>query len=227
MSAISKNTSNGQGLTGKLKIQVIIGSTRQGRFSENPARWIYEEASKRPGLNVELVDLRDYPLPFFDEPRSPAHLQGKYSDERVKAWATKVAEADGYIIVAPEYNHGYPAVLKNALDVLYPEWNNKPVGFVSYGNAGGARSVEQLRLVSVELQMAPIKQAIHIPGQVYMAVLKPSDGDTSNPFDTLAWQATGFLDQLAWWATALRVAREQQEPVKPLVRPASALVSKS
>lgn len=226
MPAISKNISAWQEPASNLKIQVIMGSTRQGRFSEKAARWIYEEASQRPELEVELVDLRDYPLPFFDEPKSPAHLQGKYSDERVQVWARKVAEADGYIIVTPEYNHGYPAVLKNTLDVLYPEWNNKPVGFVSYGNAGGARGVEQLRLVSVELQMAPIKQAIHIPLQVYLAVLRPPNGDTSNPFDTIAWQATGFLDQLAWWATALRVAREQQEPVKPLVRPASAVAGK-
>jgi NAD(P)H-dependent FMN reductase len=203
-----------------VKIQVIIGSTRQNRFSEKPALWIYEHAKTKPDLEVELVDLRDYPLPFFDEPMSPARLQGNYSDERVRVWSKKVAEADGYIVVSPEYNHAYPAVLKNAFDVLYPEWNYKPIGFVSYGNANGARAVEQLRLVAIELQMAPIQRAWHIPVQVLTAVLRPQEGDTSNPFDTIAWQADGFLNQLTWWVKALKAAREQQEPVKPLTPPA-------
>src|SRR5215470_1798808 len=131
-----------------LKIHIIIGSTRQKRFADKPATWIYEEAKKRQELDVELVDLRDYPLPFFDEPISPARMEGKYSNAIVTTWAQKVAEADGYIIVSPEYNHGYSAVLKNAFDHIYPEWNNKPIGFVAYGNVGGARAVEQLRQVA-------------------------------------------------------------------------------
>jgi NAD(P)H-dependent FMN reductase len=193
-----------------MKIQVIIGSTRQQRFSEKPATWIYEEAKKREELDVELVDLRDYPLPFFDEPTSPARMNGEYSNDMTQKWARKVAEADGYIIVSPEYNHGYPAVLKNALDVIYPEWNKKPVGFVSYGSTGGARAVEQLRQVAIELQMAPIKQAIHIPGQIYLAVIRPQEGDTSNPFAPLKDQANAFLSQLIWWTRALKVAREEE-----------------
>jgi NAD(P)H-dependent FMN reductase len=203
-----------------MKIQVIVGSTRQNRVSEKPARWIYELAKTKPDLEVELLDLRDYPLPLYDEPTSPIHLHGKYSDERVQTWARKVAEADGYIIVSPEYNHGYPAVLKNALDVLYPEWNNKPVGFVSYGLIGGARGVEQLRLVAIELQMAPIQRSLHLPGQILSALMKPQEGDTSNPLDRITWQADGLIDQLLWWAKALKVAREQQEPVKPSFPPA-------
>src|SRR5579872_3399556 len=131
-----------------LKIQVIIGSTRQGRFSEKPAQWIFEEAKKKTGLEVELLDLRDYPMPFFNEPMSPSRVEGKYPNEAVQKWAKKIAEADGYIIVSPEYNHGYPAVLKNAMDSIYKEWNNKSVGFVSYGSVGGGRAVEQLRLVA-------------------------------------------------------------------------------
>src|SRR5436305_313141 len=130
-----------------MKIQVIIGSTRQNRLSEKPAKWIYEYAKTKPELEVELIDLRDYSLPFVDEPTAPMHLQKKYADERVQVWSEKVDEADGYIVVSPEYNHGYPAVLKNAFDVIYPEWNNKPIGFVSYGTLGGARVVEQLKLV--------------------------------------------------------------------------------
>ena len=198
-----------------MKLQVIVGSTRQNRISDKPARWIYEHAQTKPELEVELVDLRDYPMPFVDEPTAPMHLHGKYSDERVQRWSAKVAEADGYIIVTPEYNHGYPAVLKNAFDVLYPEWNNKAVGFVSYGTLGGARVVEQLKQVAIELQMAPIQRALHIPGPVLAALMKPSE-DTANPFERITSLADGFLEQLVWWATALKTAREQQEPVKPM-----------
>lgn len=194
-----------------LKIQAIIGSTRQNRFAEKPANWIYAEAKKRQELDVELVDLRDYPLPFFDEPMSPARMEGKYRNDNVKQWAQKVAEADGYIIISPEYNHGYPAVLKNAFDHIYPEWNRKPIGFVSYGSAGGARAIEQLRQVAIELQMAPIRAAIHIPSQVYIAIVRPKEGDSSNPFDTLQNQASAFLDQLIWWTGALKAARDEKK----------------
>jgi NAD(P)H-dependent FMN reductase len=190
------------------KIQVIIGSTRPGRLSEKPAQWIAAVAAKRPELAVELVDLRDYPLPFYNEPKSPRQLQGKYPDERVQAWSGKAAEADGYIIVTPEYNHGYPAVLKNALDSIYPEWNNKPVGFVSYGTVGGARSVEQLRLVAVELQMAPIQRSLHVLPQVMMALRDPHAVEGANPFEPMTVLAEAFLDQLTWWVKALKAARE-------------------
>jgi NAD(P)H-dependent FMN reductase len=154
-----------------LKIQIILGSTRQNRFSEKPARYIASELKKRDDVQVELIDLKDWPLPFFDEPVSPAGNQGKYANELGKKWAAKVGEADAYIFVTPEYNHGYPAVLKNALDWVFPEWNHKPVGFVGYGNAGGARAIEQLRQVVIELQMLPIRNAIHIPLEVYLAVM--------------------------------------------------------
>jgi NAD(P)H-dependent FMN reductase len=197
-----------------LKIEVIIGSTRENRFSEKPAKWIYEFAQGREGLEMELVDLRDYPLAFFDEPLSPMRLNGKYANEMSMRWAAKVAEADGYIIVSPEYNHGYSAVLKNAIDCIYPEWNRKAVGFVGYGNAGGARAVEQLRQVAVEMQMAPIKAAIHIPSTVYIAVIRPKEGDPANPFEALTDMATIFLDQLTWWTRALKVAREEEVKIE-------------
>jgi len=209
-----------------MKIQVIIGSTRQNRVSEKPAQWIYEQAKTKPDLEVELLDLRDYPLPILDDPTVPMHAHGKYSDERVQRWSAKIAEADGFIIVSPEYNHGYPAVLKNAIDVLYPEWNNKPVGFMSYGTLGGARVVEQLRQVAVELQMAPIQRALHVPGPILMALMKPPEENVPIPFDMIIKQADGFLEQLAWWAKALKVAREQQEPVKPLFSPAPPAAAK-
>ena len=104
-----------------IKIKVIIGSTRQNRFSEKPAQWIFEEAKKLEGVEAELLDLRDYPMPFFDDPMSPSMAKGQYSNEIVKKWADKINDGDAFIIVTPEYNHGYSAVLKNALDVIYPE----------------------------------------------------------------------------------------------------------
>lgn len=187
-----------------MKIQIIIGTTRPNRFSEKPAHWILEEVNKRKGVEVELLDLRDYPLPFFNDPVSPSRItDGQYANEMARKWAQKIKEGDGYIIVTAEYNHGYPAVLKNALDFIYKEWNNKPVGFVAYGNAGGARAVEQLRQVAVELEMAPIRLAIHIPGQIMMAIKNQEEAITGNPFESLEEKANAFLDQLIWWTDKL------------------------
>lgn len=189
-----------------LYIKIIVGSTRQNRFSEKPANWIYREAAARDGLDVELLDLRDYPLPFFDEP-TLALRTGEYSNPVATRWAQKVREADGFIIVSPEYTHAYPAVLKNALDYVYTGWHNKPVAFVSYGGVGGARAVEQLRLVAIELQMAPIRNAVHLPRDVYVAVMNepvPVDPELFKPSKPAA---DAMLDQLIWWTKALKVAR--------------------
>jgi NAD(P)H-dependent FMN reductase len=192
----------------KLKIQVILGSTRKGRFSDKPGKWIIEEAQKKEGVEAELVDLRDYPLPFFDEPMGPAGLQGKYSSDIAVQWAKKVAEADAYIIAAPEYNHGYPAVLKNALDYAYNEWNNKPVGFVSWGGVAGARVVEQLREVAIELQMAPIRNAVHIPS--FWTLLDEKGNLKEGALDQMKDSSNKMLDQLIWWAKALKNARDMK-----------------
>src|SRR3954470_7581778 len=145
-----------------VKIQIILGSIRQNRFGEKPAQWILQEARKREGVEFELIDLRDHPLPMFAEPTPPGRLNGNYPNELVSKWGKKVAEADGFIIVTPEYNHGYPPSLKNAIDHLFVEWGRKPVAFVGYGSAGGARAVEQLRQVAIELEMAPIRFAVHV-----------------------------------------------------------------
>src|SRR6267378_6097435 len=127
-------------------ISVIVGSTREGRFSEKPARWILQHLKKRSGVDARLLDLRDFPMPFFDQPVSPA-MPGRapYENDVVKKWTAEIARSDGFIVVTPEYNYGPAAVLKNALDWVYREWNRKAVGFVSYGSAMGARSVQQLR----------------------------------------------------------------------------------
>lgn len=195
-------------MTGSIKIKIIVGSTRQNRFSEHPARWISEEAKKVVGAEVELLDLRDYSLPLFNEPASPAMIKGDYANEIVRQWARKIAEADAYIIVTPEYNHGYSAVLKNALDSVYKEWNNKPVGFVSWGGMAGARSVEQLRQVAVELQMAPIRNAVHISS--FWALLDENGRLKPGALDSLKDSAENFLNQLMWWAKALKKARENK-----------------
>lgn len=185
-----------------IKIEVIIGSTREGRFGDKPAKWIFDMLSKKERVEAELIDLRDWPLPFFNEAVSPSMNQGKYANELAAKWAEKVGEADGYIIVTPEYNHGYSAVLKNAIDYVYNEWNNKPVAFVGYGSMGGARAIEQLREVAVELQMTPIRSAVHIPG--FWNYLDENSNLKTGSFDKAA---EGMIDQLIWWAQALKSAR--------------------
>lgn len=178
-----------------LNIKIILGSTRQGRQGEKVARWILAEVSTRPGLEVELLDLKDWDLLMYQAPASP----------QADRWMKKIAEADGYIIVTPEYNHGYPAVLKNALDYPYKEWNNKPVGFISYSNGlgGGVRSVEQLKLVCIELQMAPIRATVAFPQ------VQDKFDEKNLVVDPESYSKTAgtFLDQLVWWGQALKTAR--------------------
>src|SRR3989338_7769486 len=192
-----------------MRVLIIVGSVRHGRFSKRVADWVFEEAKKRNEFEVELVDLIDFPLPFFEEAFSPLMAKEPYLNENVRKLSVKVEGADSFIVVTPEYNHGYPAVLKNMFDYIYREWNKKSIGFVSYGSVGGARSVEQLRQVAIELQMAPIRQSVHIPTQLFFDIIMGKNND-ENPFDNLKSQADSFLDQLIWWTKALKVAREQK-----------------
>ncbi len=188
-----------------LKIKVIVGSTREGRFAEKPARWITALLGKKEGVEIEVLDLRDYPMPFFNETETPSYKTKPYTDPAVVKWTAKVAEADGFVIIAPEYNHGYSAVLKNALDYVGSEWNNKAVGFVSYGSAMGARAIEQLRSVVIELGMAPIKYSVHMPFDVIMA---SSQGTPeAELFTSYDERANGMLDQLISWSKALTSLR--------------------
>lgn len=190
-----------------IKIQVIMGSTRQGRFVEQPARWIFDLLKEKEDVEAELIDLRDWSLPFFDEPVSPSMMltmKKDYTNELAKKWAKKVGEADGYIIVTPEYNHGYPAVLKNAMDYVYNEWNNKPVAFLSYGGvSGGTRAVQQLRQVVIELQMVPIRNGIHIP--MYWTQL---DEQGKLIMENHKEGAENLLKQLISWAKSLKLMRK-------------------
>lgn len=185
-----------------IKIQVIIGSTREGRFGDKVAQWIFDTLKQKPDVEAELIDLRDWPLPFFNEAVSPSMNEGKYANELAAKWAQKIGEADGYIMITPEYNHGYSAVLKNAIDYVYKEWNNKPVAFVGYGSVGGARAIEQLREVAVELQMTPIRNGVYIPG--YWSYLDESGNLKTEQFQKAA---DSTIDQLIWWAQALKSAR--------------------
>ena len=189
----------------KPKIGIIVGSTRPGRFADHPANWIHEIAKKRPEIEVELLDLRDFPMPLFNEATSPAW--GPSKDEVALRWQKKIDSLDGFIMTVAEYNRGPTAVLKNALDYAYKEWNNKAVGFVGYGGVGGARAVEHLRLTSIELQMAPIRAGVHIQIPVYLAVIQ--EGKKLEEFDVLQQNAKDMLDQLIWWTNALKAAREK------------------
>jgi NAD(P)H-dependent FMN reductase len=186
------------------KIGIVIGSTRPTRFGERPAAWIHGIARTRTDLDFELIDLRDYPLPLFNEPGSPAW--GPIKNEVALRWAAKLAGLDGFILVTPEYNHGTSAVLKNALDYAYKEFVRKPVAFVGYGGVGGARAVEHLRLVTAELQMASVRNAVHIAGSDVLSIWQ--QGKSFDEFPHLAQAAAGMLDELAWWTRALKTARE-------------------
>ena len=188
----------------KPRIGIVISTTREGRFGDKPALWIRDLAAARGDLEVEIVDLRDYPMPFFDEPGSPIYMTPK--DEAARRWGQKVAELDGFIFVTAEYNRGPPAVLKNALDYAYKEFIRKPSAFVGYGGVGAARAVEQLRLICVELQMAPTRSGVHIGGADFIGMLM--HGKTFADMPHLDPTAVVMLDELAWWAYALKAARE-------------------
>jgi NAD(P)H-dependent FMN reductase len=188
-----------------LKIKVILGTTRQQRLGEQPAKWIADKAKKK-GLDVEILDLRDYPLPFFDEAMSPtmAAMKGAYPYPISAKWTEKIGEADGFIMTVAEYNHGYAAVLKNAFDYVSKEWNKKPVAFVGYGSVGAARAIEQLRPVVAEQQMVSTRATVHMVNPWGLlddkGVLDMSSFDAS---------ADAMLDQLIWWGEALKIARDK------------------
>jgi len=186
------------------KIGIIVGSTRRNRFADQPAAWIRDLMSARDDLEFEVVDLRDYPLPFFEDRAAPAY--GALKGEAAHAWAARLATFDGFILLVAEYNHGPTAVLKNALDHAFGEFNRKPVTFIGYGGVGGARAVEQLRLVAVELEMAPLRNAVHIGVEAMLGVVR--GGKSLADFPYLGERALAMLEELSWWSRALKVARQ-------------------
>ncbi|UYO00736.1 MAG: NAD(P)H-dependent oxidoreductase [Devosia sp.] len=193
----------------KLKIGVIISSTRPTRFGELPAKWILDKANERPEIEAELVDLRDFNLPFFDEVASNAWVPSQ--NAQAVAWQNKVSEYDGYIFVVAEYNRAITGALKNAIDQAYTNWNKKVFGAVGYGTVGGARAVENLRTIGVELQMVSTRSAVHIAGADFMAV-HPGFGGTKSLNEieaSIGNSAKDMLDQLVWWGQATKAARAE------------------
>lgn len=181
------------------KIRIIISTIREGRFGDKPARWIFDIASGREGLDFEIVDLRDYPLSHLREHPPTGHETSR--------WSGKLDGLDGNLFVTAEYNHSMPGVLKNALDHVSPECHRKPAAFVGYGGVGGARAVEQLRLVCIELQMAPTRTGVHIGMGPLLGVRK--EGKSLSDYDFLTSSADTMLDELAWWTFTLKAGREE------------------
>lgn len=187
-----------------IKVGIIVGSTRPGRHADVVAKWVLEEAKKRTDAQFEIVDIKDFNLPMLDEPVPPS--QGQYTKPHTKAWAQKVASLDAYVFVTPEYNHGPSASLKNAIDFVYAEWNNKAAGFVSYGAAAsGGRAVEQLRPIMAELQIADVRS------QVLLSLF--TDFENFSVFKPNAVHETELatmLDQVVAWGGALKTLRTQK-----------------
>ncbi|MDQ4101822.1 MAG: NAD(P)H-dependent oxidoreductase [Thermoproteota archaeon] len=194
-----------------LKVAIILGSTRPGRNGEAVAQWVYDNAKKRADNNknqdrnveFEYIDIKDFNLPLLDEPIPPS--QGQYSKDHTKAWSAKIDSFDAFIFVTPEYNHGISGALKNAIDFLYKEWNNKAAGFVSYGSAGGVRSVEHLRLVMAELQIADVR------AQVTLSLF--TDFENFTKFKPASYHEKSFndmIDQVVAWGNALKDLRTKK-----------------
>ena len=180
-----------------LKVGVIAGSTRPNRKSADVAKWVLEAARKRSDAEYELVDIKDFELPLLDEPMPPS--MGKYQQPHTKRWAVKIASLDAFVFVSPEYNHGIPGALKNAIDFLFAEWNHKAAGFVSYGAAGGARAVEQLRLVLAELHVATVRS------QVLLSMVSDFENFTTFKPSSHHEKSVGMmLDQVVTWGGALK-----------------------
>jgi NAD(P)H-dependent FMN reductase len=188
-------------------VQVITGTTREGRFSERVAAWVAERLAVRDDFAIELVDLRDHPLPFFDAV-SPARTGRDYPRDDVARLGQTIDRADGYVVLTGEYNHGYPAVLKNAMDWTFVEWRRKPINFVGWGNVGGARAIEQLRQVAVEFEMAPLRHAVHILPEIMIAARQAEDPDDWSVFGPLEPKLALLADDLAWWARTLAAGRD-------------------
>ena len=195
-----------------MQIAIITGSTRPNRNNIAVARWVLALAAKRADARFALVDIADYELPLLDEPLPP--VLGRYSHTHTKRWAAKIAAFDGYVFVTPEYNHGTSAALKNAIDYLYAEWNDKAAGFVSYGAVGGARSVEHLRLVMGNLMVADVTKQVCLSlftDFENMSVFRPDPRHEA--------ELHAMLDQVIAWAGALRTLRPSPRAARIAEKP--------
>jgi NAD(P)H-dependent FMN reductase len=189
------------------RIAIIVGSTRPGRNGTAVAEWVHAYAKTRHDAEYELVDIEEFKLPLLDEP-VPASM-GLYSKDHTKTWAATIASFDGFVFVTPEYNHSPTGALKNAIDFIYGEWNNKAAGFVGYGSVGGVRAVEQLRLIAAELQVATVRAQV--------ALNLATDFENYSVFKPAAYHQANLealFDQLISWTRALEGVRsDAQEPV--------------
>lgn len=187
------------------RIAVIIGSTRPGRRGEQVARWVMGQAQQRTDAEFELIDLLDHPLPHLDEPLPPN--MGQYQNAHTLDWAATIARFDGFVFVTPEYNHSVSGVLKNAIDYLYAEWNNKAMGVVSYGATGGTRAAEHLRLIAGELQLAAVRTNVALS-----LFTDFTDFTTLSPTEYQAQALNALLDQVIAWSQALAPLRRVAQP---------------
>jgi NAD(P)H-dependent FMN reductase len=186
-------------------IAIILTSTRTNRFADVPLNWVLAQTAQRSDFAFETIDLRDYPLPFYDLPTSPALAPRQYSSDVARSLGEKLDAADGFLIITNEYNHGYSAVFKNVLDHYFVEWNRKPISFLGYGNAGGARAIEQLRQVAIELDMASVRPSVNVLGKFLMDIR--GGADPIEVFEPLIPRLEALLADLHWWASALATAR--------------------
>jgi NAD(P)H-dependent FMN reductase len=186
-----------------IRVGIVMGSTRPGRLNEVVSRWVFGIAAQRSDAQFELVDIADYHLPLLDEPVPPS--LGQYSKPHTKKWADRIASFDAFVFVTPEYNHGIPGALKNALDFLYAEWNNKAAAFVSYGSAGGVRAVEHMRLVVAELMMASVRS--HVSLSLFTDF---ENFSAFKPHPRHRDELGVLLDQLIAWGNVLRGLRSVQ-----------------
>jgi NAD(P)H-dependent FMN reductase len=193
-------------MSSKPRIGIILSTTRETRFADRPAQWVLDIAKARGDADYEIVDLRDFPIPFFDAVGSPRFVP--QTNDVALRWARKVSELDGYIFVTAEYNRSISGVLKNALDHIYDEPARKPAAFVGYGAVGAARAVEQLRLMAVELSMVPMKAGVHINMEPLLGMLR--GGKDFADYDYLAPTVTAMLDELAWYTKTLKSGREAE-----------------
>ena len=183
-----------------LRIAIIVGSTRPGRKALEVARWVHDIASRRNDATFEVVDVADFDLPLLDEPMPPTFHQ--YTKPHTLAWASKIASFDAFVFVTPEYNHSTSGALKNAIDFLFGEWNDKAAGFVGYGGNGGIRAVEQLRLVMGELKVAPVR------AQVALSLFADFENFTTfKPRPEQQKAVDAMLNDLIAWGGALQALR--------------------
>jgi len=193
------------------RIAIVIASTRAERFADHPLAWLLEQLGTRDDLELDVIDLRDHPLPFYDLATAPAWAQRTYTTDAERALGERIDAADGFVLLTNELNHGPSAALKNTLDHYFVEWMHKPVAFVGYGNVGGARAIEQLRQVVAELNMVSVRETVGILG-FQLAPIRTDPAAAAEIFGLLEPRLKAMTESLLWWTRALKAARDTERP---------------